>query len=76
MKNRARTAPRKKLIKLPEVVALTDMSPSTIYKYMGLGQFPRSVKVGSHAVRWHLDEVERYITTRPRSRSRRPRRQQ
>ena len=75
MKNRAaRTAPRRKLIKLPEVVALTDMSPSTIYKYMAMGQFPQSVKIGPHAVRWYLDEVLHYINTRPRSRSRRRRR--
>ena len=75
MKNRAaRTAPRRKLIKLPEVVALTDMSRSTIYKYMAMGQFPQSVKIGPHAVRWYLDEVLHYINTRPRSRSRRRRR--
>ena len=72
MKNR--TAPRRKLIKLREVVALTDMSPSTIYKYMAMGQFPQSVKIGPHAVRWYLDEVLHYINTRPRSRSRRRRR--
>ena len=75
MKNRAaQTAPRRKLIKLPEVVALTDMSRSTIYKYMAMGQFPQSVKIGPHAVRWYLDEVLHYINTRPRSRSRRRRR--
>lgn len=73
-RNRRRTnaAPRRrKLIRLPEVVELTDMSPSTIYKYMGMDLFPQSVKIGPHAVRWYLDEVLHYINTRPRSRSRR-----
>ena len=75
MKNRAaRTAPRRNLIKLAEVLELVDLSPSTIYKYMGLDLFPQSVKIGPHAVRWYLDEVLHYINTRPRSRSRRRRR--
>lgn len=61
-------APRRKLIKLVTVVELTDLSPSTIYKYMALGQFPQSVKIGPHAVRWYSDEILDYIDTRPRSR--------
>ncbi len=71
MKNRAaQAAPRRKLIKLAQVVELTNLSPSTIYKYMAMGLFPQSVKIGPHAVRWYLDEVLHYINTRPRSRSR------
>ena len=67
-------APRRKLVRLATVVELTDMSPSTIYKYMALGQFPQSVKIGPHAVRWYLDEIIAYINSRPRSRSRRRKR--
>ena len=69
--NRPIDAPQRKLIKLVTVVELTDLSPSTIYKYMALRQFPQSVKIGPHAVRWYLDEILDYINTRPRSRSRR-----
>ena len=64
-------APRRKLIRLGAVLELTGLSPSTIYKYMALDQFPQSVKIGPHAVRWYLDEILDYINTRPRSRSRR-----
>lgn len=62
------TVHRRKLIKLPEVEELTGMGRSMIYKYMAMGQFPQSVKIGSHAVRWYLDEVLHYVNTRPRSR--------
>ena len=62
-------AHHRKLIKIAAVLELTDLSISTIYKYMGLGRFPQSVKIGPHAVRWYLDEVLDYINTRPRSRS-------
>ena len=62
-------AHHRKLIKIAAVQELTDMSISTIYKYMGLGRFPQSVKIGPHAVRWYLDEILHYINTRPRSRS-------
>ena len=67
-RNRPTNAPHRKLIKLVTVVELTGLSPSTIYKYMALGQFPQSVKIGPHAVRWYLDEILDYINTRPRSR--------
>ena len=33
-RNRSTKVPHRKLIKLPEVVELTRLSPSTIYKYM------------------------------------------
>ena len=62
-------AHHRKLIEIAAVQELTDMSISTIYKYMGLGRFPQSVKIGPHAVRWYLDEILHYINTRPRSRS-------
>ena len=60
----------RKLITIAEVVELTGMSVSTIYKYKAMGRFPQPVKIGPHAVRWYLDEVLHYINTRPRSRPR------
>ena len=60
--------PRRKLIRLPEVEDLSGVGRSTIYKLKNKGQFPQSVKIGPHAVRWYLDEILDYINTRPRSR--------
>ena len=62
---------KRKLIKRTEVEQLTQLSRSTIYKWMGQGRFPQAIKVGSHTVRWYLDEVLNFINTRPRSRQRR-----
>ena len=64
------TAPRRKLIRLAEVLELTGLSRSTVYKLKALGPFPQPVKIGPHAVRWYCDEVVLYINTRPRSGSR------
>ena len=61
-------ARRRRLIRLAEVIELTGLSRSTIYKLKALGLFPQPVKLGPHAVRWYLDEVLEYIDTRPRSR--------
>ena len=63
-------APRRKLIRLAEVLELTEVSRSTVYKLKASGLFPQPVKIGTHAVRWYLDEVLLYINTRPRSGSR------
>ena len=60
-------AHRRKLIRLPEVIDLTGVGRSTIYKLKKKGQFPQSVKIGPHAVAWYLDEILEYINTRPRS---------
>ena len=66
-RNRPTNVPQRKLIKLPEVEDLTGLGKSTIYKRKALGQFPQSVKIGPHAVRWYLDEILDYINTLPRS---------
>ena len=58
-------APRRKLIRLAEVLELTGLSRSTVYKLKSLGLFPQPVKIGPHAVRWYLDEVFSTSTRAP-----------
>lgn len=48
-------------IKLPEVMALTGLSRSTIYLYMEKKCFPKSIKIGLRAVAWRKDDVELWI---------------
>lgn len=63
-----------RLIKLKEVMHITTLGRSTIYKYMAEDCFPKSVSLGDRAVAWVEDEVQdwmmeklegRYSTLKP-----------
>ena len=50
-----------RLLKLKEVMHLTALSRSTIYKYMKEGKFPLSVSLGERSVAWFGEEVNDWI---------------
>ena len=50
-----------RLIKLKEVINLTALSRSLIYKKMKEGLFPKSVSLGDRAVAWVESEIEEWI---------------
>ncbi len=52
-----------RLLHLREVLSLTSLSRTTIYRLMGLGTFPTSVALGSR-VAWIEEEVEDWIAAR------------
>ncbi|MCW8331947.1 AlpA family transcriptional regulator [Photobacterium sp. SDRW27] len=53
-----------KLITLREVIALTGLSRSTIYKYINENRFPQQIPVGDRAVRWDEEEVQSWINSK------------
>lgn len=55
------------LWRLPTVKAKTTFSESSIYRLMGEGKFPKSLKVGARKVAWRSDEVEAFLDSLPRS---------
>ena len=55
------------LIKLPEVMDETALSRSSIYAAIKLGLFPTPVKIGRRAVAWRAEEIEQWLTSRPRA---------
>ena len=60
----------KTIWRLPEVMAHTGLSRSSIYSKMGLDDFPQSINLGLRSVGWIADEVEQWINDRiDRSRS-------
>ena len=59
------------LLTLRQVMKMTGLGKSSIYKLMSQGQFPRPVRVGNRAVRWVEHEVWAYICSRPRAGSER-----
>lgn len=53
-----------RLLRRPEVEAITGLSCSTIYRLMDGGGFPRPRKIGAGptgAVAWRLRDIERWI---------------
>ena len=60
------------LLRLSEVREMTSLPTSTIYELMAKDEFPKPLKIGVRGVRWLLDEIVRWIQSRPRGGSARP----
>ena len=50
------------ILRLPQVMARTGLSKSTIYAKIAAGEFPEQINLGARAVGWIEDEVEAYLT--------------
>ncbi len=55
---------KKKLLGLPDVIALTDQSRAAIYASMAAGTFPKSVKLSAQRVAWVQGEILAWIDAR------------
>lgn len=53
-----------RLLRRPEVEAMTGLSRSSIYLQMSRGTFPRPIYVTAHAVRWPLSAVRSWVEER------------
>ena len=51
-----------RLIKLKEVLHITGLSRSTVYRFMSAGGFPMKVELGDNSVAWVESEVEEWIS--------------
>ena len=57
-----------RILRTPEVVRVTGLSKTTIWRRVRSGDFPAPVKLGSLATRsigWRQEEIERWIESRP-----------
>ncbi len=52
-----------RLLHIRDVLNRTSLSRSHVYRLMGLGQFPKSVKLGSRTA-WIEAEVQEWIDAR------------
>ena len=50
-----------KLLRIHEVIALSGLGKSSIYKFMAEGNFPQKISLGERAVAWVETEVEEFI---------------
>ncbi len=58
------TNPPIRILRLPEVVARTGLSRSTIYLRLEQGRFPRPIALGGRAVGWIESEIDAWIRER------------
>ena len=52
---------RPRFVRLAEVVQLTGVSRSTIYRWMANGEFLKQVSLGGNTVAWLEAEIEDWI---------------
>jgi prophage regulatory protein len=57
-----------KLLRLQEVIQMTGLSRSTIYRYGSAAVFPKRRRAGPNSVRWLDADVVKWMETRPESR--------
>lgn len=62
-------AQAKRLIRLPEVIAKTGASKSTIYKLISKSAFPRPVNIGAMSA-WPESEIDTWVAERIAERDR------
>ena len=53
-----------KFIKLRDVMELTSLARSTIYKFVAEGTFPKQVVLGSNCVAWVESEIHEWLEGR------------
>ena len=49
------------IIRVREVMRMTGLARSTIYRWIADGRFPAPVRLGSHSVGWRMAEVEHWL---------------
>lgn len=54
-----------RMLRLPEVIDLTGLSQTTIWRRERQGQFPKRRRLGANLVAWRSDEVEEWIEGLP-----------
>lgn len=50
------------ILRLPDVVKITKLSPSTLWRMERSGDFPKRVKIGIRATGWKMSEVQVWIS--------------
>lgn len=60
------TNPRRRVLRRPIVEERVGLARSTIYKLIGLGQFPEPIRLCTNAVGWLEEDIENWLASRQR----------
>ena len=58
-----------KLLRLPKVKELTQLSSAGIYRLMSQEKFPKQIKIAERSCRWIESEIMDFITEKMEERS-------
>ena len=58
---------RDPILRIKDVMQITTLSRTTLYRLMGRGDFPPPLKLGPNARGWRRSEVEAWVENRDRS---------
>jgi prophage regulatory protein len=53
-----------RILRMPQVVAITGLSRSTVYRLIGEGSFPRQRALSARAVGWLESELQAWLQAR------------
>ena len=53
---------RPRFLRLPEVLQMTGMGKSTIYRWMDKGIFPKQIQLGERSVVWDEQEITDWMS--------------
>ena len=67
-KAKTQPAPQRRSIRLPDVMARTCLSKTTIWRHARKGAFPKSVTLTTGTVAWVETDIENWIAARIASR--------
>ncbi len=51
-----------RILKLKEVCSIVGLKPSTIYKLMSSGDFPKQIKLTAKSVGWANNEINHWVS--------------
>ena len=53
-----------RIMRLKDVMKVTGLGRSTIYKYISEGQFPEQISLGARAVGWVDSEIDDWVMSK------------
>ncbi|UKH19990.1 helix-turn-helix transcriptional regulator [Actinobacillus pleuropneumoniae] len=53
---------KQRFIKIDEVIAVTTLSETQIYRKMKAGEFPKNISIGANSKVWLESEIQDWIT--------------
>ena len=53
------------LIRLPQVMAVTGLSKTSLHRMEAANRFPHRRRIGDRAVAWDLAEINAWLASRP-----------
>ncbi len=58
-------APPSYMLRMPEVMARTGLSRTTLWRRMRAGTFPAATSLGENSIGWPEDEITEWLSSRP-----------